>query len=242
MKCQIAPHPTTAQRARNPRARKRSSVQRAGEPATAPRPPSARWRGSASLETPQALEERATPPEQNAGGDPADAPEEAPAIPDIVSEDEAADEAPESPAPDENASGEAIADDAPALETRVLANSPIRAALVELNGREDGRVTLLRLAPGERALIGRTGDGLTLRLGYDQWVSSSHAEVWIDADDAWWLMDKKSRNGTQLQRDKDPIPPEIPVSLRIGDIFRVGHTDLLLTDQADLLHAELEQA
>lgn len=107
---------------------------------------------------------------------------------------------------------------------------PLRGALVELSGREDGRVTLLRLTTGERALIGRTGERLTVQLGYDRWVSATHAQVWIDEHGDWWLEDLKSRNGTELQEPPTQLEPFAPVRLPIGAIFRVGHTDLLLTN------------
>jgi pSer/pThr/pTyr-binding forkhead associated (FHA) protein len=113
---------------------------------------------------------------------------------------------------------------------------------VELCGREDGRVTLLRLATGERALIGRTGERLTLQLGYDRWVSATHAQVWIDENGDWWLEDLKSRNGTEVQEPLTQLEPFAPVRLPIGAIFRVGHTDLLLTDSPEIHGSTLQLA
>ena len=135
---------------------------------------------------------------------------------------------------------EGVAVSAPDAEA--LLARPLRGALVELSGREDGRVTLLRLAAGERALIGRTGERLTLQLGYDRWVSATHAQVWIDERGDWWLEDLKSRNGTELQQPATELEPFTPVHLRIGDIFRVGHTDLLLTDAPEIHGSTLQQA
>ena len=137
-----------------------------------------------------------------------------------------------------DAEGETVsAPDAEALLAR-----PLRGALVELSGREDGRVTLLRLAAGERALIGRTGERLTLQLGYDRWVSATHAQVWIDERGDWWLEDLKSRNGTELQQPATEIEPFTPVRLHIGATFRVGHTDLLLTDAPEIHCSTLQHA
>ena len=137
-----------------------------------------------------------------------------------------------------DAEGETVsAPDAEALLAR-----PLRGALVELSGREDGRVTLLRLAAGERALIGRTGERLTLQLGYDRWVSATHAQVWIDERGDWWLEDLKSRNGTELQQPATEIEPFTPVRLHMGATFRVGHTDLLLTDAPEIHGSTLQHA
>lgn len=130
----------------------------------------------------------------------------------------------------------------PSPEADALLAHPLRGALVELSGREDGRVTLLRLANGERAVIGRTGERLTLELGYDRWVSATHAQVWIDEHGDWWLEDLKSRNGTELQQPPMQLEPLAPVRLRIGAIFRVGHTDLLLTDSPEIHGSTLQLA
>ena len=133
-------------------------------------------------------------------------------------------------------------DGAPAPEADELLAHPLRGALVELSGREDGHVTLLRLAHGERALIGRTGERLTLQLGYDRWVSATHAQVWIDEHGDWWLEDLKSRNGTELQEPPTQLEPFTPVRVRVGAIFRVGHTDLMLSDSPDIHGSTLQLA
>jgi hypothetical protein len=143
---------------------------------------------------------------------------------------------------DEHYADSARPDAAPAPEADELLAHPLRGALVELSGREDGHVTLLRLAHGERALIGRTGERLTLQLGYDRWVSATHAQVWIDEHGDWWLEDLKSRNGTELQEPPTQLDPFTPVHVRIGAIFRVGHTDLLLTDSPEIHGSTLQLA
>jgi pSer/pThr/pTyr-binding forkhead associated (FHA) protein len=107
-------------------------------------------------------------------------------------------------------------------------------ALVELSGYGDGQVTPLRLAPGERAVIGRVGDDLVLRLGNDQWVSARHAQVWED-EGGWWLEDLRSRNGTILLDTQAQLEAHSPAPLKLGAMFRVGHTDLLLTDDPQVM-------
>ncbi|HET9979942.1 MAG TPA: FHA domain-containing protein [Ktedonobacterales bacterium] len=150
----------------------------------------------------------------------------------------------EQPAPDQETRATDDPDDATysASAPDARLGRPLRGALVELCGREDGRVTLLRLATGERALIGRTGEQLTLQLGYDRWVSATHAQVWIDENGDWWLEDLKSRNGTEVQEPLTQLEPFAPVRLPIGAIFRVGHTDLLLTDSPEIHGSTLQLA
>ena len=146
---------------------------------------------------------------------------------------------------DASAEEPAAAEERPAAEVApqpdVLVSRAGRVALVELSGYGDGQVTPLRLAPGERALIGRMGDDLTLRLGNDQWVSARHAQVWQD-ENGWWLEDLRSRNGTVLLDTQTQLDALSPTRLTMGSMFRVGHTDLMLTNDTGIMRETAEGA
>ncbi len=60
----------------------------------------------------------------------------------------------------------------------------------------------------------------TIRLD-DQFASSEHATV-ILRDGVWWLEDRQSRNGTNL----NGIPVAQPVIITDGDIVNIGSTHL----------------
>ena len=91
----------------------------------------------------------------------------------------------------------------------------------------------------ERILtIGRR-DGCDIYLGFDNQVSRLHARLGINTMAvtatesvvdpfllSFWLEDGGSRNGTFIERDKQPIRGR--VTLRPGSLFRIGRTWLRL--------------
>lgn len=100
---------------------------------------------------------------------------------------------------------------------------PPRAWLVFLSGPEDGARWAI---PGVRAVIGRRGEGLDLRLAHDNYVSATHAEIAWRAG-RWWLRDLGSANGTFLGADERRVNGEL-VPLDPLTPFLIGHTDLML--------------
>jgi len=143
-----------------------------------------------------------------------------------VGGDQAAPPAPPSDAPPETA--------VPTPEKeRALEHVPL-VAVMEVNGPGDGAVTPL---VGGSATIGRLGAQLTVRLPYDQWVSRSHASLTF-REGQWWLDDLGSSNGTWLRDGRAKVTK--PTVIALGDVFRVGHTDLMLTEDAHLIRLHIE--
>lgn len=120
-----------------------------------------------------------------------------------------------------------------AEEPAAPAEEPIlaapRVAIVQVSGADDGVVT--SLSTGE-IVIGRMGDNLNVTLRRDQWVSRRHASLTY-RDGSWWLEDLNSSNGTFLGDEREQV--SAPTRLQVGQVFRVGHTDLLLTDDPEHL-------
>lgn len=103
-----------------------------------------------------------------------------------------------------------------------------------LSGAEDGRV--VRLTQGKEGYtkdnewtisIGRREDN-DLRLQFDTFSSRSHAKLhW--RNQAWWLEDCNSANGTFLENADDyfndeRVNPRGIVPIQEGKIFRIGRT------------------
>jgi len=128
------------------------------------------------------------------------------------------------PVPDEDAQREAPSGEQPqpGLE------EPPLVVVVQLSGPEDGRGTLVRLGS---ALIGRHTEGITVELLHDQWVSRRHAQLTYRAG-KWLIEDLGSSNGTW--RDADHIRIREAEAIELGKVFRVGHTDLMLSDDLSL--------
>lgn len=91
----------------------------------------------------------------------------------------------------------------------------------------------------ERILSVGRRDGCDIYLGFDNQVSRLHARIGINAMAvtatesvvdpfllSFWLEDGGSRNGTFVERDKQPIRGR--VTLRPGSLFRIGRTWLRL--------------
>lgn len=115
----------------------------------------------------------------------------------------------------------------------ILQRAPL-IGIVALNGPQDGLVTLITMGEG---LIGRFGSTLTVQLPHDQRVSRIHARISYQGGD-WMLEDVTSRNGTWLDDGRTRVTQ--PITLTPGRPFRVGRTDLALTDDPALLvqHSE----
>ncbi len=97
-----------------------------------------------------------------------------------------------------------------------------QARLCVLDGPKEG--SALELDPeASRWRIGRDEEG-DLVLDHDPYVSNRHAEIHVvPAGHA--IVDADSSNGTFLNFDR--LPPGDRVTLRSGDILRIGHTRLV---------------
>lgn len=102
-------------------------------------------------------------------------------------------------------------------------------AVVELSGPGDGNVSLIVGGVGE---IGRLAPELSVRLPHDQWVSRVHARVSFRRG-AWILEDLNSSNGSWIENGRTRVRQ--PITIALGQVFRVGHTDLMLTDDPDIV-------
>ena len=110
-----------------------------------------------------------------------------------------------------------------------------------MSGPFDGRIARFdEPEPGEEYIItiGRR-EGCDIHLPFDNQVSRLHARLGctaipVTATDsvaeplllAFWLEDADSRNGTFVEREKEPIKGRI--HLRPGTLFRIGRTWLRL--------------
>jgi pSer/pThr/pTyr-binding forkhead associated (FHA) protein len=110
-----------------------------------------------------------------------------------------------------------------------------------MSGPNDGdtmRFNQPRIGEERILSIGRR-DGCDIYLGFDNQVSRLHARLGINAMAvtatesvvdpfllSFWLEDGGSRNGTFIERDKQPIRGR--VTLRPGSLFRIGRTWLRL--------------
>ena len=78
---------------------------------------------------------------------------------------------------------------------------------------------LTQVRIGRRARPGEVAPEIELG---DPAVSRLHATLIHASDGAWAIVDECSSNGTTLNEDDNPIPPHLPVSLRVGDRVHVG--------------------
>lgn len=106
-----------------------------------------------------------------------------------------------------------------------------------MSGPYDGKTMRFEQPePGEELVlsIGRR-DGCDIHLAFDNQVSRLHARLGCAAQEVtssesvanpfilnFWLQDTGSRNGTFLEREKNPVKGR--VSLRPGTLFRIGRT------------------
>ena len=67
----------------------------------------------------------------------------------------------------------------------------------------------------------------------DPSVSARHAVLMRQPEGDWALVDQESTNGTFLNRDEDPVPPNQPVPLSDGDHIHVGTWSTLTIEQLD---------
>jgi DNA-binding SARP family transcriptional activator/pSer/pThr/pTyr-binding forkhead associated (FHA) protein len=67
----------------------------------------------------------------------------------------------------------------------------------------------------------------------DVGVSHRHALLMRQPDGSWALVDQGSTNGTYLNTDPDPVPPNQPVPLRDGDRIHVGAWTTLSVERVD---------
>lgn len=110
-----------------------------------------------------------------------------------------------------------------------------------MSGPLDGKTVRFEQPESGEEIVLNMGrrDGCDIHLAYDNQVSRIHARMGIvtapvTASESvlnptvlsFWLEDTGSRNGTYLERDKEPIRGR--VSLRPGTLFRVGRTWLRL--------------
>ena len=102
-------------------------------------------------------------------------------------------------------------------------------AIVELSGPGDGNVSLI---VGGVCEIGRLAPELSVRLPHDQWVSRTHARITFRRG-GWTLEDLNSSNGSWIENGRTRIRQ--PITIAPGQVFRVGHTDLMLTDDPDIV-------
>jgi hypothetical protein len=102
-------------------------------------------------------------------------------------------------------------------------------AVVELSGPGDGNVSLIVGGVGE---IGRLAPELSVRLPHDQWVSRIHARVTFRRG-GWTLEDLNSSNGSWIENGRTRVRQ--PVTIAPDQVFRIGHTDLMLTDDPDIV-------
>jgi pSer/pThr/pTyr-binding forkhead associated (FHA) protein len=98
-----------------------------------------------------------------------------------------------------------------------------------MSGPQDGKTLRFEQPdPGEEHIltIGRR-DGCDVYLGYDNQVTSTES-VANPSLLSFWLEDSESRNGTFIEKGKEPIKGR--VNLRPGSLFRIGRTWMRLDE------------
>lgn len=114
-------------------------------------------------------------------------------------------------------------------------------SITYMSGPYDGKTLRFEQPePGDELVlaIGRR-EGCEVHLPYDNQVSRVHARLGCVSQEvtatesvtspyllSFWLEDNDSRNGTFVEREKEPIRGR--VSLRPGTLFRIGRTWLRL--------------
>jgi pSer/pThr/pTyr-binding forkhead associated (FHA) protein len=114
-------------------------------------------------------------------------------------------------------------------------------SITYMSGPYDGKtLNFEQPEPGdERVLLIGRREGCDIHLNFDSQASRIHARlgcasVMVTASESvdnpfmlsFWLEDGESRNGTYIEREKQPIRGR--TSLRPGTLFRVGRTWLRL--------------
>ncbi len=114
-------------------------------------------------------------------------------------------------------------------------------SITHMSGPNDGKTLRFEQPEVGDELIINIGrrDGCDIHLPNDNQVSRLHARLGcivspVTASDSvtepyvlsFWLEDMRSRNGTFLEREKEPLRGR--VSLRPGTLFRIGRTWLRL--------------
>ncbi len=96
------------------------------------------------------------------------------------------------------------------------------------------------LLVGDHARIGRRSKARGIepeidlfRILGDPSVSARHAVLMRQPEGDWALVDQESTNGTFVNRDEDPVPPNQPVPLRDGDHVHVGTWCTLTIEHLD---------
>jgi pSer/pThr/pTyr-binding forkhead associated (FHA) protein len=114
-------------------------------------------------------------------------------------------------------------------------------SITYMSGPLDGKTVRFEQPDAGDELILNIGrrEGCDIHMPYDNQVSRLHARLGcvstpVTASDSvtepfvlsFWLEDMRSRNGTFLEREKDPLRGR--TSLRPGTLFRIGRTWLRL--------------
>jgi DNA-binding SARP family transcriptional activator len=96
---------------------------------------------------------------------------------------------------------------------------------------------------GDHVSIGRysKGKGITPDIDLsrdleDTGVSHRHAVLMRQPSGSWALVDQESTNGSFLNAEEDPIPPNQPVALSHGDQIHVGAWTTLTLERLVLVH------
>ena len=85
----------------------------------------------------------------------------------------------------------------------------------------------IRLVGMNGAIIGRRQGPYAQQLESHMYISGVHAQLIYKPDSGWCIIDKHSSNGTKLnQRD---IQPDIPMSIKSGDIVTLANVNLQVT-------------
>jgi pSer/pThr/pTyr-binding forkhead associated (FHA) protein len=114
-------------------------------------------------------------------------------------------------------------------------------SITYMSGPYDGKTLRFEQPEAGEELVLAIGrrEGCEIHLPYDNQVSRVHARLGVLAQEvtasesvtspyilSFWLQDNGSRNGTFVEREKEPVRGR--VSLRPGTLFRIGRTWLRL--------------
>ncbi len=112
-------------------------------------------------------------------------------------------------------------------------------SITMMSGPQDGRTFIFALPTGKDELVITLGrrEECDIGFGFDSQVSRMHARLIYDTRDMeYYLEDAESRNGTFIGQNK----VKGRVTIRPGELFRVGRTWLRLDPPSDTPETHLD--
>lgn len=99
----------------------------------------------------------------------------------------------------------------------------VHVQLTYLSGPADGSVAPFVFQDSNAEVVFGRVPACSVALPYDLSVSRRHARLYSQ-ENAWWLEDSGSSNGTFVGEFSQAVKVSAPVRLSVGQVFQVGRT------------------